>query len=438
MDTRLHDKARSSESPPVRFTPARPELLRQRAATRSEPAGVPPSAREVLRSAGQPLEPDTRAFMEPRFGRDFSRVRVHTDAWAAESASDANATAFTIGQDLVFAAGAYAPQTSEGKGLLAHELTHAAQQADSSRPAVASLRAAEQEAQGNSRQVAAGFPAEVNLSVAGGTLQRNDGAAYTATLGGVTKEKEGETKTTTEASLKLKVPVWPGGRFGRFSLAESANLNFKVAGTTTRLKPGDPLYQAQLETALTLARLEMYKRSLGSHGTLSGGLKFTGLAAGATSTATGEKGSLGAKLDVEALKYKTSGRYGEFAGSVGLSGTAKGELPSEGKAGGTVGGALGGKLEYTSPPLPYYPYGPTSATRHGRLKLGASGSLSAEYGKTGGPKLGAGVGLSAGYEWMTRSGAKPFVILKLNLNWTEIGGKVESSQATTVNVGARF
>ena len=332
----------------------------------------------------------------------------------------------------------YEPQTSRGRRLLAHELTHVAQQADSSRSTVASQQAAEQEAMGNSRQVAAGFPAEVNASVTSGTLQRNDGPAYSATLGGTTKEKEGETKTTTEASLKLKVPVWPGGEFGRFSLLENADLKFKVAGTTTALKPGDPLYQAQLDTALTLARFEMYKRDLGRHGTLSGGLKLTGSAAASTGTQVGEKGSLGGKLDVEALKYKTSGRYGEFGASVGLSGTAKGELPSEGEAEGTAGGAFGGKLEYTSPPLPYYPYGPTSATRYGKFKLGASGSLSAEYGKTKEPKLGAGVGLSAGYEWMTGSDVKPFVTVKLDLKWTQTGDKVESSRATTVNVGVKF
>ncbi len=89
---------------------------------------APPTVHEVLRSPGQPLDPATRAFMEPRFGHDFGRVRVHSDAHAAESARAVNALAFTVGRHVVFAAGQYAPHTSTGRHLLAHELTHVAQQ----------------------------------------------------------------------------------------------------------------------------------------------------------------------------------------------------------------------------------------------------------------------------------------------------------------------
>jgi len=66
--------------------------------------------------------------MEPRFGHDFSRVRVHADASAAEAAHGVNAQAFTVGNDIVFGAGRYHPSTSQGKLLLAHELTHVVQQ----------------------------------------------------------------------------------------------------------------------------------------------------------------------------------------------------------------------------------------------------------------------------------------------------------------------
>ena len=83
---------------------------------------------EVLRSQGQPLDAETRAFMEPRFGHDFSRVRVHTDARAAESARQVNALAFTLGNNIVLAGGQYSPSTLSGKKLLAHELTHVLQQ----------------------------------------------------------------------------------------------------------------------------------------------------------------------------------------------------------------------------------------------------------------------------------------------------------------------
>jgi hypothetical protein len=89
---------------------------------------VPPIVHEVLRSPGQPLDPATRAFFEPRFSHDFSQVRLHTDTKAAESARAVNALAYTVGQDVVFGTGQYAPQTGEGKKLLAHELTHVMQQ----------------------------------------------------------------------------------------------------------------------------------------------------------------------------------------------------------------------------------------------------------------------------------------------------------------------
>jgi uncharacterized protein DUF4157 len=89
---------------------------------------APPIVHEVLRSPGQPLDPATHVFMEQRFGHDFSRVRVHSDADAEQSARNVNAKAYTVGQDIVFASGQYAPHTTDGRKLLAHELTHVVQQ----------------------------------------------------------------------------------------------------------------------------------------------------------------------------------------------------------------------------------------------------------------------------------------------------------------------
>ncbi|HYT56315.1 MAG TPA: DUF4157 domain-containing protein [Verrucomicrobiae bacterium] len=80
--------------------------------------------------SGRPLDPETRDFFEPRFGADLSHVRVHTDALAAELARAFTAQAYTVGRDVVFAAGQYAPGSNEGRRLLAHELTHVVQQAD--------------------------------------------------------------------------------------------------------------------------------------------------------------------------------------------------------------------------------------------------------------------------------------------------------------------
>ena len=75
---------------------------------------------------------NTRAFMEQRFGQDFSGVRVHTGQAAEKAASAINARAFTKGQSIVFARGQYSPQSEQGKHLLAHELTHVVQQGASS------------------------------------------------------------------------------------------------------------------------------------------------------------------------------------------------------------------------------------------------------------------------------------------------------------------
>jgi hypothetical protein len=100
--------------------------LQRHSTNEGEPTTVPPIVHEVLRSPGQPLEPATRVFMESRFGHDFSSVRVHSDARAAESARAVNALAYTVGRDMVFCAGQYAPQTTAGRRLLAHELAHVA------------------------------------------------------------------------------------------------------------------------------------------------------------------------------------------------------------------------------------------------------------------------------------------------------------------------
>ncbi len=80
------------------------------------------------RSPGQPLDQATQDRLAPRFGHDFSAVRVHVGAQAAHSARAVAARAYTIGQDIVFGQGAFAPGTAEGARLLAHELTHVVQQ----------------------------------------------------------------------------------------------------------------------------------------------------------------------------------------------------------------------------------------------------------------------------------------------------------------------
>lgn len=92
------------------------------------PAFAPPIVHEALNSPGQLMDPDTRAFMESRLGHDFGDVRVHAGGKAASAARAIEARAYTVGHDIVFGAGEYAPATSAGQKLIAHELAHAAQQ----------------------------------------------------------------------------------------------------------------------------------------------------------------------------------------------------------------------------------------------------------------------------------------------------------------------
>jgi Domain of unknown function (DUF4157) len=159
MTSRVHEQAR--EMPPQSFTPGRASSLRRKCACggtpgldgeceqcrkkrlslqrrSAEPAKtgtVPAIVHEVLQSPGEPLNPAIRAATERYFGHDFSQVRVHTDSRAAESAKKVNALAYTVRNNIVFGSGRYSPDSSAGKHLIAHELTHVVQQDGSSQMA---------------------------------------------------------------------------------------------------------------------------------------------------------------------------------------------------------------------------------------------------------------------------------------------------------------
>lgn len=89
---------------------------------------VPPIVHKVLHTNGQPLDRQTRAFMEPRFGHDFGHIRVYADKMAAESAQAVGAQAYTFGPNIVFDEGRYTPGSPVGQRLIAHELAHTIQQ----------------------------------------------------------------------------------------------------------------------------------------------------------------------------------------------------------------------------------------------------------------------------------------------------------------------
>jgi hypothetical protein len=104
------------------------KALQRRPANTATAVEAPPIVTAALRAPGQPLHTDVRGFMGTRFGADFSAVRVHTDSLAARSAHAVHADAYTVGREVVFASGKYAPHSAAGQRLLAHELTHVLQQ----------------------------------------------------------------------------------------------------------------------------------------------------------------------------------------------------------------------------------------------------------------------------------------------------------------------
>ncbi|WP_322755332.1 eCIS core domain-containing protein [Frankia sp. Cas3] len=134
--------------------------LRRSAAGPTPANEAPPIVHEVLRSSGRALDAPTRAVMEPRFGADFSRVRVHTDTQAAQSARAVHALAYTVGPHIAFDEGRYSPATDTGRRLLAHELTHVVQQAANPAPLGTSLRVGDSTdpAEHTAARVASGQP----------------------------------------------------------------------------------------------------------------------------------------------------------------------------------------------------------------------------------------------------------------------------------------
>ena len=96
----------------------------------SPPMSAAHFAADAVRSGGTPLSPGARAYFEPRFGRGLTEVRIHTHGRAKAAARSIGARAYTLGRDVAFADGEFAPHTSRGRHLLAHELTHVSQQGE--------------------------------------------------------------------------------------------------------------------------------------------------------------------------------------------------------------------------------------------------------------------------------------------------------------------
>ena len=124
------NRGRPAATQPIAPSTSGPKLQRLPAATPNA-ASAPAHVQQVLATPGMPLDTRTRSFFEPRFGRDFSNVRVHADDAADRSARAVDAQAYTIAHHVVFSRGKYAPAAEGGRRLLAHELAHVVQQSHS-------------------------------------------------------------------------------------------------------------------------------------------------------------------------------------------------------------------------------------------------------------------------------------------------------------------
>jgi peptidoglycan/xylan/chitin deacetylase (PgdA/CDA1 family) len=197
--------AKPCTTQPCRHDDGAPALLR-RAPPDATATEAPPLVRDVLRAPGRPLDRPTRDAMNARFGYDFSRVRVHADARAAESARAVSAAAYTVGHHVVFAAEPHAPGTSEGIRLLAHELTHVVQQDQATAAGPGPLRVgriddpAETEAERNAAAVAATVGQAATPQV-----QRQ--AAGTAGDAGPRSAADAGTRLTADAGTDAGTPA---------------------------------------------------------------------------------------------------------------------------------------------------------------------------------------------------------------------------------------
>lgn len=174
--------------------------LRRSASGLMEPSTVPPIVHEVLRSPGRPLDSQTSALMGSRFGHDFSQVRVHTDERAADSARLVNALAYTVGRDVVFGKGQFAPHTKEGQRLVAHELTHVAQQGREHSPGSdmgigAHDSSSEHEADENAGRVSMGQSSSAFTALPGAVLQRDPPRGGASGSGAPIESEHGVTAT---------------------------------------------------------------------------------------------------------------------------------------------------------------------------------------------------------------------------------------------------
>ncbi len=177
-----------------------PSLQRMSVDVASPAAGglAPPIVYDVLRSPARSLDPQTRAFMGWHFGRDFGQVRIHADPGASRAADAVQAQAFTVGGDIVFGSGQFAPSTPAGQKLLAHELTHVVQQGAA--PAAATHSPAEAPSEGAAE---AGDLRTSHVSASGWLQRQPKGGKDSPKTEACPPMERGEKEEAAKAQLRL-------------------------------------------------------------------------------------------------------------------------------------------------------------------------------------------------------------------------------------------
>jgi len=236
------------------------DLLKQEGrGTVSGESGVASMVQSVVRNGGgRPLDLSTRQVMDSMFGEDFRDVRIHTDRKAHESAAEINARAYTYGRNIVFRAGEYAPETTEGRRLLAHELTHVVQQRAGVRvhDALSKENPYEQSADLVAERVTKGEYADNPLTCdqgpkSGGahepmapSIQRKEDAGKSAGRGQGEKErseKEASLTPSIEAKTKIFQREFPMRDVGGGWVEAGLGVTIELKGRATSGKQGTKL-----------------------------------------------------------------------------------------------------------------------------------------------------------------------------------------------------
>jgi len=180
---------------------------------------------KTINAPGQPLAPSIRADMEARFGHNFGDVRIHVGGDAAASAEAINAKAYTVGSDIAFASGQYAPEAAAGRLLLAHELAHVVQQSRG----------------GPAPALSSGNPLEAAAAQAATAATQGDGAVHVGGASGVGVARE-EGASEDAARRRLAAALDPTGKYAHevtfktleeYAASAATNATFNEDGTIT-------------------------------------------------------------------------------------------------------------------------------------------------------------------------------------------------------------